>query len=58
MQKGARKEGITAREVAKKYETKFKDAMKALRVDMFDEMPRATDHIQEQINLVKSLEEK
>ena len=30
--------------------------MTALRVEFFDVMPRATDHIQEQIDLVKSLE--
>lgn len=58
MQKWAKKEWITAREVAKKYETKFKEAMKALRVEEFDVMPRATDHIQEQIDLIQSLEEK
>lgn len=58
MQKGARKEGMTAREVAAKYEARFKEAMVALRVDDFDVMPRATDHIQEQIDLVKSLEDK
>jgi cysteinyl-tRNA synthetase len=32
--------------------------MKALNIDQFDEMPRATEHIQEQIELVKTLEQK
>ncbi len=58
MQKWAKKEGITAKEVAKKYENKFKLAMKVLRVEEFDVMPRATEHIAEQISLVHSLEQK
>jgi len=32
--------------------------MKALNIDEFDVMPRATEHIEEQIALVKTLEEK
>ena len=32
--------------------------MKALNIDEFDVMPRATEHIQQQIDLVKILEEK
>lgn len=32
--------------------------MKALNIDEFDVMPRATEHIQQQIDLVKTLEEK
>jgi len=32
--------------------------MKQLHIDEFDVMPRATEHIQEQIELVKTLEEK
>jgi cysteinyl-tRNA synthetase len=58
MEKGAKKEGMTAREVAKKYEQRFRDAMRALRVSEFDVMPRATEHIAEQIALVQSLESK
>lgn len=58
LEKWAKREGISAREVAQKYEKIFKEGMKELNIDEFDEMPRATDHIQEQIDLVKSLEEK
>jgi len=58
LEKWSKREGISAREVAKKYEASFKDGMKKLNIDEFDEMPRATDHIQEQIDLVKILEEK
>jgi len=57
MEKWAKKEGLSVRDIAKKYEKKFKDAMQSLHVEPFDVMPRATDHIQEQIDLIKSLEE-
>lgn len=55
MEKGARKEWITARDVAKKYEQRFRDDCAWLRVDEFDVMPRATDHIAEQIAMVQQL---
>lgn len=55
MEKGARKEWITARDVAKKYEQRFRDDCAWLRVDEFDVMPRATDHIVEQITMVQQL---
>jgi cysteinyl-tRNA synthetase len=32
--------------------------MKELNIDEFDVIPRATDHIKEQIELVKTLQEK
>lgn len=54
----AKKEGVTAWDVAKKYEKIFMDFFKDLKVDPFTIMPRATEHIQEQIDLVKKLEEK
>lgn len=58
LEKWAKREWISARDVAKKYEKIFKEGMKSLNIDEFDEMPRATDNIQEQIDLVKSLEDK
>jgi cysteinyl-tRNA synthetase len=58
LEKGAKREGTTAWEVAKKYETEFLEGLKKLNIDLFDVMPRATEHIQQQINLVKTLEEK
>ncbi len=58
LEKWAKREGISAREVAQKYEKIFKEGMKALNIDDFDVMPRATQHIEEQIALVKTLEEK
>jgi len=54
----SKREGISAWDVAKKYEQIFKDGMKLLNIDEFDVMPRATENIPEQIALVKTLEEK
>ena len=42
----------------KKYENIFMKGMKALNIDTFDVMPKATDHIAEQISLIQKLEEK
>ena len=58
MEKGARKEGVTARDVAQKYIDVYLEDLHLLRIDPFETMPRATDHIAEQISMVKSLEEK
>ncbi|MCF7834441.1 cysteine--tRNA ligase [Candidatus Gracilibacteria bacterium] len=58
MEKAARQEGLTARDLAKKYEEVFIKFFKDLNIDPFTIMPRATEHIQEQIDLVKSLESK
>ena len=44
--------------MAQKYEKIFKEGMKSLNINEFDVMPRATQHIQQQIDLVKTLEEK
>lgn len=57
MEKGAQKEGITARDIAKKYENNFRTYLAALNLH-FDEHPRATDYIQEQIDIVQELENK
>jgi cysteinyl-tRNA synthetase len=40
------------------YIAKFYEYLNALHIDRFDVMPRATDHIQEQIEMVKILEGK
>lgn len=58
LEKWSKREGISAWDVAKKYEHIFKEGMQALHIDAFDEMPRATDNIPEQITLIKTLEEK
>ncbi len=58
LEKWSKREGISAWDVAKKYEQIFKDGIKLLHIDEFDVMPRATENIPEQIALVKTLEEK
>ena len=58
LEKGSRIDGISAWDVAKKYEDIFLNAMQELRIECFDVMPRATEHIQEQIQMVQRLEEK
>lgn len=58
LEKWSKRDGISAWDVAKKYEKIFKDSMKELNIDEFDVMPRATEHIEKQIELIKILEEK
>lgn len=58
MELTAKKEWMTARDVAKKYEKIFLEFFKDLKVEPFSIICRATEHIQEQIDLVKQLEEK
>lgn len=57
MEKGAKREGLTVWEVAKKYEKEFFDTMDALNVLQPDIVARATEHISEQIALIKRLEQ-
>jgi len=58
LEKGARREGKSAWDVAKFYGDYFVEALGRLNFSMPDYLPKATDHIQEQIDLVKKLEEK
>ncbi len=58
MEKWARREWLTARDVAKRYEELFHENCRALLLDPFDVTPRATDHITEQIEMVRQLEAK
>src|SRR5688572_5101163 len=58
LEKGARREGKTAWEVAKFYEQDFFNSAKQLNILTPDHIVRATEHIQEQIDLIKKLEEK
>lgn len=58
LEKWAKREWISAWDIAKKYESVFRDGIKKLNIEEFDVMPRATQHIQEQIELVKTLEDK
>jgi cysteinyl-tRNA synthetase len=56
MEKGAKRDGLTAWDVAKKYTDIFLDDITRLGANNFDAMPRATDHIQEQIAMIADLE--
>lgn len=58
LEKWSKREWISAFEVAKKYEKIFVDWRIKLNIEDFDYLPRATEFIQEQIDLVKILEDK
>jgi cysteinyl-tRNA synthetase len=58
LEKGAKREGKTAWEVAELYTDYFIDGLKRLNMLQPDELPRATDHIPEQIELIQKLEKK
>lgn len=57
MQKGARQQRKTAREVAEMYTQIFFDHLDALNLS-FDNHPKATEYIQEQLDMVLALEAK
>ena len=63
MAKGLRREGkqltlAAMRELGEFYANAFTEDLKALNCEMPDEMPRASAHIKEDINLIRTLEEK
>lgn len=58
LEKGARREGKTAWDVAKVYTDYFVKGLERLNILQPDYLPRATDHIKEQIELIQQLEEK
>ena len=58
LEKGARREGKTAWDVAKFYGDYFVDGLQRLNITTPDFLPKATEHIAEQIELVKILEQK
>lgn len=58
LEKGAKREGKTAWDVAEYYGAYFKDGLKRLGFSNANNLPKATDYINEQIELVKILEEK
>lgn len=57
MQKGARREGVTAWEVADRYTNRFLEGMTALNLLPPEVLSKATEHIAEQIELVQKLEQ-
>ncbi len=58
LEKGARREQKTAWDVARHYSDYFVEAMGRLNMLTPDYLPKATEHIPEQIALIQSLEEK
>jgi len=58
IEKAAKKEGKTAKEISNYYWDIFKNDFKKLNIEEPDIWCKATEHIKEQINLIKKLEEK
>lgn len=58
LEKGARREGKTAWEVAEFYTKDFLDEIAALNIQQPTHLPKATEHIAEQIDLIRKLEAK
>lgn len=58
LEKGARREGKTAWQVAEYYTADFFEGMKLLNISQPTHIPKATDHIKEQIELIQILEQK
>lgn len=58
MQKGARREGKTAWEIAEFYTSDFIKGMERLNLLMPEHITKATDYIDEQLTLVRTLKEK
>jgi len=58
LEEGAKREGKTAKEIARFYTKAFKEDIKKLNLLLPDIWCKATDHIKEQIELVKKLEKK
>jgi cysteinyl-tRNA synthetase len=58
MEKAAKKEGKTAQEIANYYWKLFREDFKKLNIKEPDIWCKATEHIKEQIELIKKLEEK
>jgi cysteinyl-tRNA synthetase len=58
MEKGSKREGKTAWDVAKFYTNAFFHDLKELNIIPADKYPRATDHIKDQIKLIQVLEKK
>ncbi|MCF7836358.1 cysteine--tRNA ligase [Candidatus Gracilibacteria bacterium] len=58
LEKGAAREGISPLEVARKYEDEFLRDLQKLNILKPHQLPRASEHIDEQIELIKKLESK
>jgi len=56
MEKGAKREGLNVWQIADKYIKQFEESLKLLNITNPDIMCRATEHINEQIELIKLIE--
>ena len=57
LEKAAKKEGKDAWKMAEYYIKDFKEGMKKLNIEEADVLPRATEHIKEQVELIKKIED-
>ena len=57
MEKGAQRENISVWQIAKKYEKQFLDSLDLLNINRPDVLCRATEHIEEQINLARKIDD-
>lgn len=58
MEKGAKREGSSVWDIANKYLDQFKDSLNLLNIVSPDVLCRATDHVNEQIELIKKIEDR
>lgn len=56
MEKGAKREGLTVWQIADKYLAQFLDSLDQLNISRPDVLPRATEHISQQIELIRQIE--
>lgn len=56
MEKGAKREGVTPWQIANRYIKQFTESLALLNINKPDVLCRATDHIKEQISLIKKIE--
>jgi len=58
MEKGAKREGLTVWQIAEKYTDQFLESMDYLNIVRPDVISKATEHIQEQIEVIKKIEKR
>jgi len=58
LEKGAAREGVSPLEVARKYEAEFLRDLEKLNILKPQHLPRASEHIPEQVELIRKLKEK
>jgi len=56
MEKGAKREGVSVWDIAEKYTKQFLNSLELLNIQRPDILPRATEHIKEQIELAGRIE--